>query len=126
MKIKKETISTLWVFIMMNMLYADILSFMNPEFLKQVLTGYAGEVMITPLLLLTAAIALEIPIGMIFLSRILKGNKGRWANIIAGILTIAFITAGGSIDPHYIFIGSIEVLCLLFIIVKAWKKEIIE
>src|SRR3972149_2687376 len=102
MKDMKVKLSTLWVFVMFNMLSADILSFMVPGFLKELMTGYAGEIQITQGFLFVAAIMLEIPIIMIVLSRVLKYKANRWANIIAGIITIVFVTAGGSTYPHYI------------------------
>ena len=36
-------LSLLWVFIMFNMVFAGILSFMYPGFLKEVMTGHAVE-----------------------------------------------------------------------------------
>jgi hypothetical protein len=38
----KAKLSTLWVFVMFNILFADILSFETPGFLQQIMTGYAG------------------------------------------------------------------------------------
>ena len=118
----KVILSTLWVVVMFNMLAADILSFMDSSFLKVLTTGYAGEVHITQGFLLVAAIMLEIPIGMIFLSKVLKYRANRWANIIAGVITIAFVIGGGSPYPHYIFLATIEVVCILLIIWFAWKS----
>jgi len=42
-------------------------------------------------------------------------------NIITAIITIAFVVGPGSSYPHYIFIATIEVVCLLLIIWNAWK-----
>jgi len=117
----KVKLSTLWVVVMFNMLFADILSFMIPGFLKELMTGYAGPVQITQGILLVFAILLEIPIAMIFLSRVLKYRANRWANIIAGAITIVFVIAGGSTDLHYIFFATIEVVCMLLIVWYAWK-----
>ncbi len=117
----KVMFSTLWIFVMFNMLSADILSFMDSGFLKKLMTGYAGEIQITQGFLLIAAIVLEIPIAMIFLSRVLKYRINRWANIIAGVITIAFVIGGGSTAPHYIFLATIEVVSVLLIIWYAWK-----
>ncbi len=117
----KVKLSTLWIFVMFNMLFADILSFMNPGFLKELMTGYAGEIQITQGLLLGFAILLEIPIAMIFLSRVLKYRVNRWANIIAGPITIAFVIGGGSAALHYIFFATIEVVCMSLIIWYAWN-----
>jgi hypothetical protein len=117
----KVKLSTLWIIVMLNMIYADILGFMSPGFLKGVMTGYAEGVQITEGLLLVAAIILQIPITMIFLSRVLEYRANRWANIIAGAITIAFVIGGGSLDLHYLFIGTIEVVCMSLIIWFAWK-----
>ncbi|GAB6283657.1 MAG: DUF6326 family protein [Ignavibacterium sp.] len=121
MKDRKVLLSTLWVVVMFNMIFADILSFMNPGFLKELMTGYAGEIQITQELLLVFAILLEIPIVMIFLSSVLKYRANRLTNIIASVITIAFVIGSGSTYLHYIFFATLEVLCMLLIIWYAWK-----
>ncbi len=63
----------------------------------------------------------EIPIAMILLSRILKFKVNRWANIIASIFTIVYVVGGGSTTPHYTFIATIEVVCMLLVLWFAWK-----
>jgi hypothetical protein len=119
MKDTKTLLSTLWIVLMINMLKADILSLYIPGTLDE-LAKFAEETPITQLML-GGAIMMEISIVMIFLSRILKYKANRWANIIVGIMTILFVVGGGSPYPHYIFIATIEVLCLLLIIGIAWK-----
>ena len=114
-------LSMLWIFIMFNMVFADILSFMYPGALKEVLTGYAGGVHVTPGFLLGAAVVTEIPIAMIVLSRVLKHRANRWANIVAGVITIAYVIGGGSLNQiHYIFFAAMEVACALLIVWYAW------
>jgi hypothetical protein len=118
----KARLSTLWIFVMFNMLSADILSYLKPEHLKVLTTGYAGEIQITDGFLLLAAILMEIPIAMIFLSRILKYKINRWANIIAAPITIAYVLGGGELSyPHYIFFATIETVGMLLIVWYAWK-----
>jgi predicted membrane-bound dolichyl-phosphate-mannose-protein mannosyltransferase len=63
---------------------------------------------------------LEIPVAMIILSRVLKYGMNRWVNVIAGIFTIVYIWGGMTSYPHYIFIASVETVCLLLIIERAW------
>ena len=113
--------STLWLFVMLNMICADVLSFMNSEFLQGLMNGHAGQVQITTSFLLLAAVCLEVPIAMVLVTRFLKHGINRWANIIAGVFTILFVIGGGSTAPHYIFFATIEVGCLLVIIGFAWK-----
>jgi hypothetical protein len=64
---------------------------------------------------------MEIPIAMVFLSRVLKSGSNRWANIIAGAITIVFVIGGGDTYPSYIFFASVEVVCILLIVWYAWK-----
>jgi hypothetical protein len=114
-------LSLLWIFIMFNMVFADILSFMYPGFLKEVLTGYAGGVHITPGFLMAAAVLTEIPIAMIVLSRVLRLRANRWANIVAGVITIAYVIGGSAHSPHGIFFSAVQVACALLIVWSAWK-----
>jgi len=84
----KVKLSTLWIVVMINMAFADILSFM-----LYFSTGQTMETQATQGLMLIAAILIEIPLAMIFLSRVLKYGANRWANIIAGVITIAWVIA---------------------------------
>lgn len=113
-------LSTLWIFIMMNMIFADILSFMYPGFLPEVMAGHAGGVQITPGFLLVAAVLTEIPIAMIVLSRVLKPRANRWANIVAGVITIAYVAGGSATSPHGLFFAILEIACALLILRYAW------
>lgn len=115
----KAKLSTLWIVVMFNMVFADIVGFMNPGALEDIMTGAVGFE-ITQEVLLVFSILLEIPIAMILLSRILKDSVNRWANIIAGVITILFVIGGGSAYLSYIFFATIEVACLLLIIWSAW------
>lgn len=114
-------LSTLWVFLMFNMVFADILSFMYPGFLGEVMAGRAGGVQITPAFLLAAAVLTEIPIAMIVLSRVLTHRANRWANIVAGVVTAIYVAGGSSTYPHGIFFAAIEVACALLIVWSAWR-----
>ncbi len=120
MKDRKVILSTLWVFVMFNMAFADIVGFMNPGTLEEIMTG-AGPIQITQGLLLVFSILLEIPIAMIFLSRVLKYRVNRWANIIAGAITILFVIGGGNTGLSYIFFATIEVVCMSLIVWYAWR-----
>ncbi len=114
-------LSTLWIFVMFNMVFADIFSFMYPGTLQQIMTGNADGTPITPGFLLIAAMVTEIPIAMVFLSRLLKHRVNRWVNLIGGVITILWVIGGGSATLHYIFFASIEVVSSLAIIGLAWQ-----
>ncbi len=115
-------LSTLWVFLLINMIYADIFGFMHPGVLADVMNGGpAGGPKITPMFLLLAAVITEIPIAMVFLSRFLRRGANRWVNIAGAVITIAWVVGLGSDIPSYYFFASIEVLTSLVIIGMAWK-----
>lgn len=116
----REKISLLWIVVMFIMAFADIFTFMLPGFVSDLMTGNT-PIKITQELMLVMAIINTIPIGMIFLSRVLKYKANRWANILAGVVTIVYVIGGGSAYLHYYYFGAVEILCMLGIIWYSWK-----
>ncbi len=112
----RAILSTLWIVVLINILSADIFSFM---------LGNAGEaqVTVTPWIMFAFALVHEIPIAMIALSRLLKRGINRTVNYIAAGITALYITAGGSATPHYIFFALMELICLFFIVLQAKKWQ---
>jgi hypothetical protein len=72
---KKALFSTLWIFVTLNYLYCDVMGLMDPDLLKQYLTGSVNGMDINAGFLLGAAILMEIPIGLVLLSRILNHRR---------------------------------------------------
>jgi uncharacterized protein DUF6326 len=122
----KVLLSTLWIVVMINMAYADILSLHIPGVFDEVAKTSVSTGASIPQLMLGGAIMMEIPAAMIILSRVLKYEVNRWVNIIVGIFTIAYIWGGAASYPHYIFIAMVETLCLLLIIWNTWKWRNVE
>ena len=122
----KVLLSTLWIIVMINMLKADILSLNIPAAAEEVAKTAASTGASIPQLMLGGAIMGQLAIAMIVLSRVLKYRINRWANIVVGIVIIAYIWGGAAAYPHYIFIASVETLCLLLIVGFAWTWRNIE
>lgn len=128
-KEKDETqtkLMVLWIFVKLNVISADLLSFLQPGFLKELVTsGTAEGLAITPGFLLMAAVLLEINMVMILVSKFAKGPINRRLNRIAPVIVAAFILGGGSLAPHYIFFATIELIGLFFIMKTAiqWKMD---
>jgi hypothetical protein len=115
-------ISTLWIVVMFNMAFADIVGFIQPGALEGV--AGPGGVQITQGLLLVFALLLEIPLAMIFLSRILKPGANRWANTAAAVITSVFVVGGGSMElPFYAFFAIVEVACMALIVWSVWSRR---
>jgi len=122
----KVLLSTLWIVVMINMLKADILSLFIPGSMEEVAKTAASVGASIPQLMLGAAIIGQLCIAMIILSRVLKYGINRWANIVVGIVTIAYIWGGMASYPHYIFIAAVETICLLLIVGFAWTWRNVE
>ena len=117
-KDRKVIFSTLWIFAMLNYLYADVFTiFFNPTAQKETLAMPQGPALVF-------AIMMETAIAMVLLSRFLKYGANRWANIIAGLFHTAFVawSMTGATQPlFYVFFASTEIVCTLFIAWYAWK-----
>ncbi len=122
-KIKPQTlISTLWIFILLNMVFRDLHQLGKKGFLEEISSGIVNGVVISEELMLVGGILAEIPILMVLLSRILNHKANKWANIIAGTITlVVFATAIPSSDMDDIFHMIIEVAAILWIFRIAWK-----
>lgn len=120
----RSKLSTLWIFVMFNMAFADIIGYIEPGALQAMLAGDFGFE-VTPVVMVVISLVQAIPIAMIMVSRLLNNQRvNRWANIAAGALTLLYIIAGGAWDKtSYIVFASIEIVGLLSIIWFAWKWQ---
>ena len=123
LKDRKVLLSTLWLFAILNYLYCDIITLMDSNILRQVLSGIVRNIHMTQVFLFGASILMEIPIAMLLLSRILNYKANRWANLIASIImtVVQFVSLIGSSTGYYIFFSIIEISCTLFIFLFAFK-----
>ncbi len=115
----KEKFSTLWIIVMFNIVMADIFGFAMDK-----MAGPNTEVFQVPMIgMLIFAMVQELPIAMIFLSRVLNYRVNRYSNIIFSLITIAYVIGGRTDNMVYYFFAAVEVVCLLSIIWSAWKWD---
>ena len=117
-------LSMMWLFAMLNYLYADVMSLMDPQGLKRVMTGQVGALHITPGFLLGAAVLMETAIAMVLFSRLLAHRVNRLANIGVGILHTAAVLMSlftGNPALYYIFFAAMEIPCTILIVWFAWR-----
>jgi hypothetical protein len=113
---KKVTLSSLWVFVMFCIAYADIIGFLEPGTLAKIITGNVGFEL-TPAIILVISLFQAIPIAMILVSRWFRRDVNRWLNIVAGVLTLLYVVAGGNWEStSYLVFVSLEVVALLGIL----------
>jgi hypothetical protein len=125
---RKAALSTLWVFVMFNFLYADVVALFDIVYNGKS-NASGGSIEFTPGTLLGVSVLMEVPMAMVILSRVLKYRANRWTNIVAGIaytavtLIAQFILpiSNGTATTYYLFFGAIEILSTLLIVWYAWK-----
>jgi hypothetical protein len=122
----KERLSILWIFALLNYLYADVVALWAILGSPPADTPHLGQ-----LALAGSALLMEIPIAMIVASRLLPRRANRLANIIAGsIVTLinGFLTFIPPLIgwgrppalPEYLFFATIETVCTVAIVWQAW------
>jgi Family of unknown function (DUF6326) len=122
----KERLSLLWIFVLFNYLYADVLALWALLGSRPEDTPHLGQ-----WALAGSAVLMEIPIAMILASRLLPYRTNRLANIIGGgIVTLinGFLTFipplfGWGRPPalaEYLFFATIETVATSVIIWQAW------
>ncbi len=117
-------LSTLWIFVMFNYLYCDIVGLMDSALLRQYLTGEVDGLQVTEGFLLGASALMQIPIWMIVLSRLTKPRTSRRLNIAAGAVMTAVQSATlflGTPTMYYVFFSVIEIATTCFIVWLAWR-----
>lgn len=122
---RKSLLSTLWMFVLLNMVYADLLGMLRPgylDFLEQMSQQLTGSTV------LFFAVLMEIAIVMILLSRVLGYKANRRAHFIVIPLTILWVVVpalmpslGETTPPSYIFFASVEVVTMVFMFWYVWQ-----
>lgn len=112
---RRGVLSSLWIFVLFNMLFRDIHEFARPGWIEELMSMEVAEG-----LLLASGIVLSLFISMIVLNRVLPSTAARWANAALAVVAIASMVANppGDLDDIWFFV--VEILALLAIIGLAW------
>jgi hypothetical protein len=116
-KDRRVMLSMLWVFLVLNYLYADIFGLFFDPAMKQTVDMSSGSV-------LFFAVFMETAMVMVLLSRMLPDAWNRWINMGAAVLHIALLAwslSEGGVTAFYGFFVTIEIAAMLFVIGYAWS-----
>ena len=115
-------LSLLWIFVVLLMVYADIVSLLDPTSpIREVMAGVplpAGG-------LLAGAILMIASISPVMLSWVLSYKVNRLVTVIIGAYMIVHIVIGGH-GLYYVLFETVEVACILLIIWLTWKWRTLE
>ena len=118
---RKVLLSSLWIVVLFNMLFRDMHEFARTGFLEEMLAMTSNGAQISEGLLLGAAIVLQIPILMIFLTQVFTVKVNRWAHLITAVIVIVMIVSNNlAPDLDDVFFASMEIVALSLIIWFAW------
>lgn len=121
-------LSTLWVFVMMNMIYADILGTLKPGYVESL---QELSTTLSPEIILLFSVLMEVPIIMIPISRFASRKVNRIFNYVFASLSIlwvvvpALMTSLGSTPISYVFFAIVECSTMIYIMIYAsrWKES---
>ena len=112
-------LSLLWIFVVLLMVYADIVSLLDPTSpIREVMAGVplpAGGLLAGAILMITS-------ISPVMLSWVLSYKVNRWVSIIIGAYMIVHIVIGGH-GLYYVLFETVEVACILLTIWFTWKLK---
>lgn len=119
---KRLKLSSLWVFVFLNMIFRDLHELGRPGFLEEVMSGVVGGVQVTDGLMLIGGIMIAVPLLIIPFTQFLSFKANRLANLIMGVLMIVnIIGTNMAPDLDNIFFAVIEIFALLLILRLAWN-----
>ena len=110
-------LSTLWVFVLFNMIFRDLHQFLNPVAFQEMRSYHFSETQV-----LLFGFMLEIPVSMVLLSQVLPMKVNKWVNLFASLFTLlGALSTLPTADMDDVFFTLINLTALIAIGFTAWK-----
>jgi hypothetical protein len=116
-----HTLSLLWLFAILNMLFRDIHEMTMASTINEILSGYVAGNLMSEGVLLAGAFAVEILLLAFLLSSLLAPYWSRLLNLAlvpVAIVGTFYVTPS---DPDDYFFAFVEVCAFIVIFVLAWR-----
>jgi len=113
----------LWITLMLLYIYCEILWYLRPNRINEIIDGFMGPFQINQISLMIVGIVMAIPALMIVANLFIKLNAISWINIIAGIL-YTLVSIGNITNEKWAYnliYGVIEIMITFLIIIKSIK-----
>ena len=117
---RSSTLSVLWVFAILNIVFRDIHEFTTATTINEILSGRLNGNVITEEVLFYGAFAVELLLLGFLLSALLPPRHARTANLILAPLALlgGFLVPPGDLDDY--FFATVVSLTYIAIFVLAW------
>ena len=124
----KTRIAVLWVLMAVAISAHNIMAFMEPGMIEEIISGKVEGAALTPGMLIFRAIFWLIPLWLAFVSMTLKGSSNRWVNFVLGVvftlLNIYHFIQHLASQVQILIIGStVAVTALITWYAWNWPKE---
>ncbi len=115
------SLSALWLFILLNIIFRDLHQFVMPGFLETIMTGRFNGMDITEGLMLIGGIVVSVPISMVLLSILLTRSKLRPLTYAAALFTTATMIPPAPVDLDDLYHFALQLAGIGAIVWTVWK-----
>ena len=121
---KRVVLSTLWLFVILNIVFRDIHQLFNPQFLDEMISGVVNGNELTEMLMFQAGFGVATLLLMVPLSRLLPPVWNRRIHMVMTPLAmIVIVTSIANPDLDDYFFTVVELITLVIIWWQAWRWQ---
>jgi len=117
----RPTLSLLWLFAILNIIFRDIHEFTMASTINEILSGTVNGNPMTETVLLYGAVAVELLLLAFLLTALLPPAKARLLNLVMVPITLLGMAIVPPADPDDIFFALIVFTALAAIFILAWR-----
>lgn len=117
----RPTLSLLWLFAILNMVFRDIHEFTMADTINEVLSGTVNGNPMSETVLLFGAFAVELLLLGFLLSAVLPKRWARGLNLVLVPLAVAGVFSMPPADPDDLFFALVELCAFVTAFVLAWR-----
>ena len=114
-------LASLWLFILLNIIFRDLHQFVMPGFIESIMTGRFNGMDITPELMLLGGIVVSVPISMVPLSLLLERRFLRPVTFLAALVTTVTMIPPAPMDLDDVYHLVLQLAAMAGIVVAAWR-----
>ncbi len=112
---RRGVLSSLWAFVLLNMLFRDMHEFARPGAIEEFMAMDVPQG-----LLLASGVVLSLMISMVVLNRVLPAGLARRLNVGVALLAIAGMAGMPPGDLDDVWFAAVELVALVAVIRLAW------
>lgn len=105
---KRALLSTLWAFVLINILCRNMHELLRPDVLFELMSGTLNGVAISEPSILMGSVLFELQIAMIVLCRLLPERANTWTNLVVAAVSIVLVVTQVKNDLDDYFFATVQ------------------